>query len=287
LRFSLSTGSLYLYPLRHTFALAKELGFEGLEVALSLEVLVRRAGYVRRLSLEYGLPVFSLHPPMIPWPKLREHHKLLPQLTSVARDLGCHFIVIHAPKALTLTEGVGAEYAGAVRACVEDLRGSSLRLCVENQAVFRPSDRRYVLSAPGGLRQFAEEYDLSVTLDTAHAASFPYDLIEAYETWESRLVNIHLSDFRQNLSIPPWFNLHSYFKHHQVPGDADLPLVPLLERLKADSYEGLITVEVSPFALEAWRPQRVRENLKRCLDFVQRPCSPFGSVEDRKRARMA
>ena len=284
---SLSTASLYFYPLHRTFALAKDLGFEGLEVALSLEVLARGSGYVRRLSQCYDLPVFSLHPPMIPWPKRKEHHMLLPQLTSVARDLGCQFIIIHAPKALSLTEGVGAEYAVAVRACVEDLRGSSLRLCVENQAVFRPSDRRYVLSAPGNLHQFAEDYDLSVTLDTAHAASYPYGLIEAYETWESRLVNVHLSDFRQDLSIPPWFNLHSYFKHHQVPGDADLPLVPLLERMRADSYEGLITVEVSPFALEAWRPQRVRENLKRCLDFVRRPLSALDSVEDRKRAMRA
>jgi sugar phosphate isomerase/epimerase len=287
LRISLSTASLYFYPLRHTFALAKHAGFEGLEVALSLEVLARGGAYVRKLSQEYSLPVFSLHPPMVPWPRKKEHHKLLPQLTSVARELGCQLMIIHAPKALTLTEGVGAEYTDAVRACVEDLRGSSLRLCVENQAVFRPSDRRYVLSTTGNLRQFTEEYDLSVTLDTAHAASYPYGLIEAYETLESRLVNIHLSDFRQDLSIPPWFNLHSYFKHHQVPGDADLPLVPFLERLRADSYEGLITVEVSPFAMEAWRPQRVRENLKRCLEFVQRPFLPLERVEDRKRARRA
>jgi sugar phosphate isomerase/epimerase len=142
-------------------------------------------------------------------------------------------------------------------------------LCVENQAVFRPSDRRYALSKPGDLIRFAEEYHLAVTLDTAHAASFPYDLIEAYEVLASRLVNVHLSDFRSDLSIPTWFNLHSYLKHHQLPGDGDLPLLPFLERLRADAYQGLITIEVSPFALQAWHPLRVRENLVRSLEFVR------------------
>ncbi len=269
MRISLSTASLYVYPLRHVFALAKDAGFEGLELALSSEARARGTDYVHRLSLEHGLPIHTLHPPMIPTPKRREHHQVLPELTALARDLECQFIIIHAPKALTLTEGKGPEYVAAVQACTDDLRGSSTTLCVENQAVFRPSDRRYALCRPGDLHRFAEEYDLAVTLDTAHAASFPYDLIEAYEVLASRLVNVHLSDFRSGLSIPPWFNLHSYFKHHQLPGDADLPLLPFLERLRADTYQGLITIEVSPFALEAWRPLRVRENLIRSLEFVQ------------------
>jgi sugar phosphate isomerase/epimerase len=206
---------------------------------------------------------------MIPAPWWRDHHKLLPQMIPMARDLECQFIVIHVPKAESLSEGMGREYVRAVQGCVEELKGASPRLCVENQAVFRSSDRRYALSTPASLYRFAEEYDVSLTLDTAHAGSFPYDLLEAYEKLGSRLVNIHLSDFRQNLSIPSWFNLHSYFKHHQVPGEADLPLRSLLKRLRVDSYQGLITVEVSPFALEIWRPRRVRDNLKRCLDFAR------------------
>jgi sugar phosphate isomerase/epimerase len=269
LRICLSTASLYLYPLRHVFALAKDAGFQGLELALSFEVRARGSGHVRLLSEEYGLPIHTLHPPMIPWPKNRAHHQLLSELIPVARDLECQFIIIHAPKALTLTERRGSEYVAAVQECTEGLRGSSTRLCVENQAVFRPSDRRYALSKPGALHRFAEKCDLAVTLDTAHAASFPYDLIEAYEMLASRLVNVHLSDFRSGLSIPAWFNLHSYFKHHQLPGDGDLPLLPLLKRLRGDGYQGLITVEVSPFALEAWRPRRVKENLKRSLEFVR------------------
>lgn len=273
MRIALSTASLYLYPLRHIFSVAKDAGFEGLELALSPEVAIRGCGYLRGLSQEYGLPVLALHPPMIPVPGRKEHHSLLPRMRKLGRGLGCEFIVIHAPKALNLTEGFGRQYSEAVQTCVKELRHSSPRLSVENQAVFRPGDRRYVLSEPASLRRFADEHDLALTLDTAHAASFPYDLLEAYEVFRSRLGNVHLSDFRSWLSIPPWFNLHSYFKHHQLPGDGDLPLIELLQRLRADSYRGLVTLEVSPTALRAWWPPRAKEELIRCLDFVREALS--------------
>ncbi len=269
LRTSLSTASLYLYPLRHIFALAKEIGFEGLELALNPEVLIRGSGYIRGLSQEHGLPILALHPPMIRIRRSREHHRLLPQMVPLARELECRFIIIHAPKALNLTEGLGRQYSEAVEACVKELGHLSPKLSLENQAIFQARDRRYVLSDPTNLRRFADEYDLVLTLDTAHAASFPYDLLEAYQVFASRLGNIHLSDFRSGLSIPPWFNMHSYFKHHQVPGDGDLPLLELIHRLKADSYDGLITLEISPVALQAWRPRRARDNLIRSLDFVK------------------
>jgi sugar phosphate isomerase/epimerase len=270
LRISLSTGSLYLYPLRHIFALAKDVGFAGLELVLSPEVFIRGSDYVRGLSQEYGLPIFTLHPPMIPIRRWREHYKLLPQMMTLARELDCQFIVIHTPKALNLTEGLGRLYSEAVEDCVRELRRSSPKLSLENQAVFQATDRRYVLAAPTALRRFADEYDLVLTLDTAHAASLPYDVLEAYQMFGRRLGNIHLSDFRSGLSIPPWFNMHSYFKHHQIPGDGDLPLLELLQRLRADSYEGLITLEISPVSLQAWWPHRAKTVLARCFDFVRK-----------------
>jgi sugar phosphate isomerase/epimerase len=269
LRLSLSTASLYLYPLREIFAIARDAGFEGLELVLCPEVLLRGAEYVRRLSQEYALPIFSLHPSMIPTPRSREHHRLLPQMATLAVELDCQYIVIHTPKALTMGERLGRAYTEAVKACVQELSGASPRLCIENQAVFRPGDRRCVLCAIDSLCRFAEEHDLALTLDTAHVASFPYDLLEAYEALRDRMVNVHLSDFSGHTSIPPWFNMHSYFKHHQLPGHGDLPLGRFLKQLKEDRYDGPVTIEVSPFALEVWRPRRARAKLVSCLEFVR------------------
>lgn len=269
MRISLSTASLYFYPLRHVFALARDTGYEGLELVLLPGVFPPDVSHVQGLSQEYGLPVLTLHPPMVPLPGRADHHKLLPQMIPVARELPCEFIIIHAPKTPALSDARGKEYVAAVEAYVGQQKGRSPRLCLENQAVFRPGDRGYALSSPENLRRFADQHDLAVTLDTAHAGSFPYGLLEAYEALGSRVVNVHLSDFRQDLSIPSWFNLHSYFKHHQIPGQGDLALVPFLERLRREAYDGIVTIEISPFALEAWFPWRARDNLRRCLDFVR------------------
>jgi sugar phosphate isomerase/epimerase len=206
---------------------------------------------------------------MVPLPGRSHHHKLLPKMARLARELNCHYIVIHAPKARRLSDGIGGEYVAAVDACVESLKEASPKLCLENQAVFRPEDRDYALCTPERLQKFAERHGVLITLDTAHAASFPYALSEAYDILGNRVVNVHLSDFREGLSIPPWFNFHSYFKHHQIPGEGDLPLVTFLERLRRDGYGGVVTVEVSPFSLGAWRPALVKDNLRRCLDFVR------------------
>jgi sugar phosphate isomerase/epimerase len=270
LRIALSTASLYAYPLRYVFGLARDIGFDGLELVLSPEAFIRGSAYVRRLSHEYGLPILTLHPPMIPIRRWREHHELLPQMSLLARELDCQLIIIHAPRALSLNEGLGRRYSEAVETCVKELGRSFPRLSLENQAVFQAEDRRCMLANPANLCSFADEHDLVLTLDTSHAGSYPYGLLEAYQMFGSRLGNIHLSDFRSGLSIPSWFNLHSYFKHHQIPGDGDLPLLELLQLLKADSYDGLITLEISPVSLHAWWPRRARRNLTRCLDFVKK-----------------
>jgi sugar phosphate isomerase/epimerase len=108
-----------------------------------------------------------------------------------------------------------------------------------------------------------------MVLDTSHAATTSYSLAEAYQLLADRLVNVHLSDMRS----PPWpFRtpyLHTYLKHHQIPGDGQLPLADLLGRLAADSYRGPITFEISPVALRIWWPPGVKRQLARCVAYVR------------------
>lgn len=147
-----------------------------------------------------------------------------------------------------------------LEACREDLL-----LTLENIALFKKEDRGYLFGDLHKLRDFAEKHDLYLTLDTAHAGTFGYDLIEAYEILKPRLVNVHLSDLRREKPIGGWSYLQTFFQHHQMPGDGYLPLDELLRRLKEDGYSGPVILEVSPFALQAWWPARARRNLKRSL----------------------
>jgi len=59
----LSTGSLYTYGLDRVFGLAKEAGFDGIEVLVDRRWDTRQADYLRHLMDRHGLPVVSLHSP--------------------------------------------------------------------------------------------------------------------------------------------------------------------------------------------------------------------------------
>lgn len=264
LEICLSGASLYLYPLRYTFRLAKELGFAGLELAMGPEVRWRGGRYVRELSQKYDLPVYGLHPPMFSGPQGLNLQELLPRMVHLGREMGCRMLVIHAPKVRSLEGGGLRDMEAILQACREDPL-----LTLENIALFREEDRGYLLGDLHKLRDFAEKHDLHLTLDTAHAGTFGYDLIEAYEILKPRLVNVHLSDLRREKPIGGWSYLQTFFQHHQMPGDGYLPLDELLRRLKEDGYGGPVVLEVSPFALQAWWPGKARRNLKRSLAFIR------------------
>ena len=266
---SLSTGCIYIYPLRSIFSIARESGFAGVELVVSPEVELRGGRYVRRLAESYGLTVFSLHPPILPFPGWSDYRTIVPRLVDLALEVGARYVVLHPPNARGLADDRGRRYVEALTDGLRRTEGTDLRIAIENRAFFRPQDRRYVLSDLRELRAFADELDLPLVLDTSHAATTSYSLAESYHIVADRLVNVHFSDLRS----PPWpFRtpyLHTYLKHHQIPGDGQLPLADLLGRLATDGYCGPITLEISPVALRIWWPPSVKSQLARCVAYVR------------------
>jgi sugar phosphate isomerase/epimerase len=267
---SLSTGCIYIYPLRSIFSIARGSGFAGVELVVSPEVEWRGGRYVRRLAESYGLTIFSLHPPILPFPGWSDCRTVVPRLIDLALEVGAGYMVLHPPSARSLADDRGRSYVEALTEGLRRTEGTGLCIAIENRAFFRSSDRHYVLSDLRDLRAFADELDLPLVLDTSHAATTSYSLAEAYHILADRLVNVHLSDMRS----PPWPLstpcLHTYFKHHQIPGDGQLPLADLLSRLAADGYSGPITQEISPVALRIWWPPGVKRQLARCVAYVRR-----------------
>lgn len=266
---SLSTGCLYIYPLRSMFSIASECGFRGVELVVSPEVELRGGQYVRRLAESYGLTIFSLHPPILPFPGWSDYRTVVPGLIDLALEVRAGYVVMHPPNALSLADGRGQSYIEALTEGLQRTEGTGLRIAIENRAFFRTQDRSYVLSDMRDLRAFADELDLPLVLDTSHAATTSYSLAETYHILADRLVNVHLSDMRP----PPWplniYLLHTYLKHHQIPGDGQLPLADLVGRLAADGYCGPITLEISPVALRIWWPPSVKRQLARCVAYVR------------------
>jgi len=116
---SLSTGCIYIYPLRSIFNMARESGFAGVELVVSPEVEFRGGRYVRRLAESYGLTVFSLHPPILPFPGWSDYQTAVPRLIDLALETGAKYIVLHSPQAPSLADERGRRY---VEALTEGLR---------------------------------------------------------------------------------------------------------------------------------------------------------------------
>ena len=276
MKISLSTGCLYVYPLRSIFAIAQRAGFDGIELVIGPEAEWRGGAYVRRLTEEYALPVLSVHPPLLQYPGWRGSFqsiaRFLPRALAVTQEVGAPILVIHMPRSRDASHGIGREFIEGVVAAKARLapRGAGTRLSLENRAYFSAHSHGLILSLPAELRAFAEAHDLPMTLDTAHLGTWGIALLEGYASFRGRLVNVHLSDLREVSSFverrPQW---HSYVKQHQLPGSGKLPLREFLRVLASDGYAGAVTLELSPTALNIWNPRAAERKLKTAVEYVR------------------
>lgn len=271
---SLSTGSLYLYPLSWTFALARRAGFDGVELVIGPEVEWRGVEYVRQLSAKHQLPILTVHPPLLAYRGWNEinitYAPYMEKALALTEGVEAGLMVVHPPRAYQCDEGTGKEFIERAVAVRNSINGHGPRLGVENGAKFEPRDETYILRSLPELRAFADEHDFAMTLDTAHLGTFELDLLDSLEFFEGRVANVHLSDLR---AVPHWLlnqpRLHSYYRQHQFPGTGTLPLRALLRELKQRGYNGPITYELSPLAIHALTPWRVERKLRQAVEFVR------------------
>jgi sugar phosphate isomerase/epimerase len=261
-RISLSTGSLMGYPLDRILAMAAGLGLDGVEVMLTDALLAAGPAPLLGLSERAALPILSVHFPIFGRRDEADRHAAYERTAAFAAALpSCEAVVVHTSLAPTLHAADGQAYLQALRRAQGTLRGTRVRLAVENRGVPSPPPRKLHLDDLTHLRHFVEEWDLALTYDVGHAADWGLDILQALETLGPRVRNIHLSDSRS----PSWFNssapLHSHLRDHQPLGHGCLPLEALLRRLVAQPYDGLVTLELSPIALHLPWPWRMRERL--------------------------
>ncbi len=91
--------------------------------------------------------------------------------------------------------------------------------------------------------ELAEEFDLSICLDTGHVlAGFPgwFDFFEVMEKLLPRLAEVHLHDCRK---MPP--GVRGYGEDHKPLGAGDLELGAFLDRLVTANFSGPLVFELS------------------------------------------
>ncbi len=261
MKLSCSTASFYHLPLRFTLDTARELGFDGVELVVGPEYLLRGQRRTQELCNRLGVKPLSLHPPLLRvpgWP--HDHVRNLTQTVAAARAFGCEVVVIHASDAWHEGNRRWREYAAAMKAALE-APGPPITIAVEISQ-FTKRVQRFAMDDVDTVLRFVEDLgeQVGVTLDTAHTGANGDDLLALYAKLRMRLRNIHLSD---------WVIRGGKHRTHLVPGEGTLPLAKFLEALTHDAYSGLVTLEVSPYHLHAWSPRQGRERLAESLAYVR------------------
>ena len=230
LRVSLSTSSVYPGSTASGFEAAARLGFDGVEVMVSIDEVSGDIEAVRALSEFHEIPIVSVHAPCLlltqhvwgtdPWGKLHRS-------AEMALEVGAHVVVVHPPFRWQ------RDYArGFVEGVAELEQQYSIAVAVENMYPWRTGKREFQAYAPGW--DPVQEAYANVTVDLSHSATAGEDALQMARALGGRLAHVHLTD-----------GSGSPKDEHLVPGRGTQPAQGFLEHVGASDFMGEIVVEIN------------------------------------------
>lgn len=254
----LSTGTLFQLPLREVFGIAKEAGFEGIELLISPSCC-KPYDLAEAFSLsERVLPVKVIHSPFFRfkhwWGKISSLRKAI----LWGRVLGASLVTFHPPSWFNL-ELIFWLWI-LLKKDFSKEKAPGLELAVEIMPVF-DSRRRlsgYFWNNPRNLSHLAKKKGLGLTLDITHMGTRTADIIPFFSSlYDPDLVKeVHFSDWSPK-------------GQHLFPGRGDLPIVRFLSLLKRLNFQGILTVELTPRELSSGDRRKLLEELKAIVDLIK------------------
>jgi sugar phosphate isomerase/epimerase len=274
----LSTGSLFNFDVDTVLALAGETGFDGVELVIDWRRETHQADHLQKLIDRRHLPILAVHSPFASFPPTwpREPVALIKQSVRLAEAVRAQTVVVHPPARWVRLQGIIAAPQQSWKISLplplggpgslgrwlrQDLAGfqatTGVKIAVENmpRRWLGPWQLEpYHFNTPSRLNEF--QY---LTLDTTHVGTWREDLLAVYRQVKARVAHIHLSNYNG--------------QEHQLLTNGALPLAAFLAELVADSFNGLISLELGPISLQAESEERLRQNLRESLIFCRRALS--------------
>ncbi len=226
----LASSSVYPLSVPECFTVASHLGYDGVEIMVSMNAISQNAAAINELSHHYGLPVLSIHAPTLlvmqrVWGK--DAWTKVARSAELAAEVGADTVVVHPP--FRWQSDYAENFVSGVRSIAAD---TGVHIAVENMFPWRTGLREVMVYLPGW-DPVGQDYD-DVTLDFSHAATAGSDVLHMIESLGSRLRHIHLADGSGSLK-----------DEHLAPGYGAQPVGHALELLAERGWHGSVVVEVN------------------------------------------
>jgi len=251
---ALSTASVFPDRVADAFEIAAGLGYDGLEVMVSADAVSQDVGALQRLADYHGVPVLALHAPCLlvtqrvwgyePWGKLVRSQE-------AAQQLGAKVVVVHPP--FRWQRDYARDFSAGLARMTEE---SDIVFAVENMYPLRAGGAEVAAYAPHWNPLFMDSPH--VALDLSHTATSGSDAYAMAEELGDRLAHVHMAD---GSGLPNR-------DEHLVPGRGTQPCAPLLEKLAADGYRGMVVLEVN--TRRATTREARLADLSEALEFTRR-----------------
>ena len=234
MRFSLSAGTLFTFPLPRVFEMAKAAGFDGLELIINQEFQrVNSLVLIRRLA---GIhPIHSIHAPFMMLDGWGGPVDMLRRCVELAEEAGVGLVNFHPPSWLGF-ELRFWRWLYRIFDFQKEVGRDGVLVTIENMPwVGKFKINPHILSETEKMVEFVSERNLYLTFDTTHLGSGKTNFINDFYTFynSGRIRNIHFSDY-------------GHGREHLIPGHGILPLTRFLNHLSQTHYDGTLTLELSP-----------------------------------------
>lgn len=266
-----STGSLYLLDTARCFELAAEAGFDGIEIMCDERFSTRDPHYLQRLSETFQLPVLVAHTPfsqrVAGWQDTSQIG-LIKHTLQLAEQLDAESIVVHLP--LWLSQGqlragswsLPFPWQSAFHSVKDwithdlpELQSRTpVKIALENMPTKKLLGREFNPAWWNSVAEWSQVHT-HLTLDTTHWATHQIDPLAAYQAARGQVAHVHLSNFDG--------------REHRLPHKGYLDLAAFLRALAADHFNGTISLEVHPDALDFYKADLILRNLHDSLHFCR------------------
>ena len=259
---ALSTASVYPERTPDAFEAAARLGFDGVEVMVTMDPVSQDLDVLRRLSDYHGIPVLAVHAPCLmvtQWVWGRDPWGKLHRAREVAEKLGAKVVVVHPP--FRWQRDYARDFEAGLTQLAEE---TEVKFAVENLYPLRATGLRARTAEVTAYAPHWNPVEIDcphATLDLSHTAVSGSDAMLMADELGSRLAHVHMADGTAP-GLPD---------EHLIPGRGTQPCAELLASLGSRGYDGMVVLEVNTRRAETSEERRA--DLAEALDFTRQHLS--------------